>query len=216
VENLRFFEVYNGHPGVNNAGDDFRASTERMWDIVLASRLSSGDGKILYGVATDDAHNYHGGWVGPGRGWIMVRSEDLTVEALLDALDEGDFYGSSGVTLRDVRREGNTLHIEIEPEEGVQYTTEYIGTRRGFDPTSTPTVDAEGNKIPNTTRTYSEGIGEVFHRTGDTTSSYTLTEDDLYVRVLITSTADHLDPVTGNPLGGKQRAWVQPITPRQE
>jgi hypothetical protein len=46
AENLRFFEVYNGHPRVNNDGDDFRASTERMWDIVLALRLASGEGKF--------------------------------------------------------------------------------------------------------------------------------------------------------------------------
>lgn len=212
VDNLRFFEVYNGHPGVNNTGDDFRAGTERMWDIVLANRLADGGGRVLHGVATDDSHNYHGGWVGPGRGWVMVRSSELTTAAILDALDAGDFYGSTGVTLADVRREGDTLHIVIEAEEGVEYVTEYIGTRRGFDPESTPTLDADGNEITNTTRTYSDTIGEVLHRTGRTTSSYTLTEEDLYLRARVTSTADQLDPVTGAPLGPKQQAWVQPIT----
>lgn len=213
VEDLRFFEVYNGHPGVRNDGDGIRASTDRMWDIVLASRLAGGNDTLLYGAATDDAHNYHGGWVGPGRGWIMVRSGELTPDALLDALDRGDFYATTGITLRDIRQDGNTVHVEIDPEEGVGYVTEFVGTRRGFDPESTPTLDEDGQAIPNTTRTYSDTIGEVLHRSTEPVSSYTLTEDDLYVRVRITSTADHLDPVTGAPLGGTQRAWGQPMVP---
>src|SRR5690554_2996035 len=77
VPELRYFEVYNGHPYVHNEGDEFRAGTERMWDIVLAHRLASGSGHVLYGLATDDAHTYHGGNVGPGKGWLMVRAAKL-------------------------------------------------------------------------------------------------------------------------------------------
>jgi hypothetical protein len=40
VRGERFFEVYNGHPGVRNAGDSQRASTERIWDIILTRRLT--------------------------------------------------------------------------------------------------------------------------------------------------------------------------------
>src|SRR5690606_24321675 len=54
VPDLRFFEVYNGHPQVHNDGDEYRASTERIWDIVLSHRLEKGEGEILYGLATDD------------------------------------------------------------------------------------------------------------------------------------------------------------------
>ena len=53
VEGERFFEVYNGHPAVNNEGDDLRPSAERMWDIVLAERLSQGL-EVMFGIATDD------------------------------------------------------------------------------------------------------------------------------------------------------------------
>ncbi|MBC8114503.1 MAG: hypothetical protein H7062_09010, partial [Candidatus Saccharimonas sp.] len=34
VRGENFFEVYNGHPGVNNTGDDTHASCERIWDII--------------------------------------------------------------------------------------------------------------------------------------------------------------------------------------
>ena len=117
VADLRFFEVYNSSKGVRNDGDAHRAYTDRIWDIVLALRLGSKKGKLLYGLATDDAHNYHGGGAGPGRGWVMVRSQRLEPEAILDAMDRGDFYATTGVILRDIRCQGNTIRVEIEPQE---------------------------------------------------------------------------------------------------
>ena len=56
----KFFEVYNGHPSVRNEGDGTHASMERFWDIVLTWRLGVLDLPVMYGIATDDAHNYHG------------------------------------------------------------------------------------------------------------------------------------------------------------
>jgi hypothetical protein len=53
----RFFEVYNGHPLVHNAGDSLHPSTERIWDLVLTHRLTSGL-DVMYGIAVDDAHHY--------------------------------------------------------------------------------------------------------------------------------------------------------------
>ncbi len=209
---LRYFEVYNGHPSVNNQGDQFRASTELMWDIVLANRLGLQNGKILYGLATDDTHSYHSIGATPGRGWVMIRAENLDEESVLDALDRGDFYSSTGVMLKEINYDGKQISIEIEPQDGVTYTTEYIGTRSGFDPSSTPTLDWEGNEIPNTTRTYSEEIGKVLYSSNDISSSYTFSGEELYVRVKITSSADQLDQITGDVLGS-QVAWVQPVVP---
>ena len=212
VENLRYFEVYNGHPAVNNEGDDFRASTERIWDIVLSMRLASGSNQLLCGLATDDTHNYHAGGATPGRGWVMVRCAELTPESLLDAIDRGDFYSTTGVTLSDISFDGKKISVDIEHEVGVTYTTEYIGTLSGFDTSSTTTLDGEGNEISNTTRTYSDEIGQVLAVTGDLSSSYTLTGDELYVRVKITSSADQTDRITGVVIG-RQMAWVQPVIP---
>ena len=75
--------------------------------------------------------------------------------------------------------------------------------------TSIPTVDSTGTDIPNTTRTYSDQIGEILGKSNSIKSSYTLSGDELYVRVCITSSADHIDPVSGKVLG-KQKAWIQP------
>jgi hypothetical protein len=213
---LRFFEVWNTNTARTNGGDEHRAGTERMWDIALAQRLSRTNGTLLYGLATDDAHNYHGGRPGPGQGWVMVRSPRLEPQAILEAMERGDFYATTGVVVRDVRRQGETIHVEIEPQEGVKYVTEYVGTLRGFDASSTPTLDADGQEIPITTRTYSDQIGRVLARSDETSSTYTFSGDELYVRVRITSTADHVNPITGESLGDKQRAWLQPMVPGQQ
>ncbi|MEZ5458947.1 MAG: hypothetical protein R3E65_06450 [Steroidobacteraceae bacterium] len=97
-----FVEVYNGHSGVRNDGDAFHPSTERLWDIVLAQRLGERGASVMYGVATDDAHEYTA-WglrrVNPGRGWVMVRAPRLTPDTITAAMKRGDFYNSTGVTL---------------------------------------------------------------------------------------------------------------------
>jgi hypothetical protein len=208
VPDLRFFEVYNGIPSTSYEGDGYRASTDRMWDIVLSNRLEEG-GDLLYGLATDDAHSYHGTGSGPGRGWVMVKSEELSPDAILEALDQGDFYASTGVTLKKIQFNKSKLTVVIEPQEGVEYITEYIGTMKGFDPTNSATLDSLGIEIPNTTRTYNGDIGQVLYSSKDLKSSYNFTGKELYVRVKITSTADQLDPINKRVLG-KQMAWLQP------
>jgi hypothetical protein len=84
AEELKFFEVFNGHPGVRNYGDGQHASTERVWDITLALRLGKHNLPIVYGLATDDSHGYHEygvGKVNPGRGWVLVRAPFLTADS---------------------------------------------------------------------------------------------------------------------------------------
>ena len=94
-------------------------------------RLAVLDGEPLYGLATDDAHNYHqeGATAAPGRGWVMVRAKELTPSAITQAMIDGNFYASSGVILRDVSTDGKSLTVSIRAEEGVTYTTRFIGTR---------------------------------------------------------------------------------------
>ena len=101
VKGERFFEVYNGHPSVNNEGDTTHAGTERMWDIILAWRIGKLDLPPMYGLAVDDSHHYHSYGVGKsnnGRGWVMVRSDRLEAAAIVLAMEAGDFYSSSGVS----------------------------------------------------------------------------------------------------------------------
>ena len=94
-----FFEIYNGVTESRNSGDAVHASTSRIWDIVNTWRLSQLDLPIMYALAADDGHTYHleepGGIAQPGRGWVMVLAETLTLDALVLALEAGRFYASS-------------------------------------------------------------------------------------------------------------------------
>jgi len=205
-----FFEVYNGHPGVNNSGDKEHASTERFWDILLTRRLAELKLPVLYGLATDDGHSYHNipsRASEPGRGWVMVLAENLTPETLIESMEAGRFYASSGVTLSRVESGPRGLSIQIAEEPGVTYRTEFIGTRRGFDATSTPVLDKEG-KEQHVTRQYSADIGTVLAIQEGTEARYNFQGDEIYVRARVTSSKLHPNP---SELGEFERAWVQPL-----
>jgi len=206
----RFVEVYNGHPGVNHLGDKDHASVEQIWDIANTLRLAQLKAPPLYGVATDDSHHYNGQpGSHPGRGWIMVRAAELEPETLIRAIKAGDFYASSGVTLRDVRYDDQArrLQLEIEPEPGVEYTTQFIGTKIGFDPESSPRLDEQGAPI-RTTRKYSHDVGLVLATVSGASPAYELNGSELYVRAVVTSTSPHHDPSFE---GQRQQAWTQPV-----
>ena len=215
VENERFFEVYNGHPEVFSGGDKVHASTERIWDILLTERLGILGKEPFFGLATDDSHHYHGEpkkLARPGRGWLVVRAAKLAVEDLIAALEAGDFYASSGVVLKEMCREKDRLSIEIEAEPGVSYTTEFIGTREGYDRASQPVLNDKGEPL-RTTRNYSKDIGAVLSTETATSASYTLKGDELFVRARVTSSKLKADP---SSKGEFERAWIQPIWPAKK
>lgn len=209
LPDLRFFEVYNGHPLVNILGDSLRPGNERMWDIVLTQRLTRG-GAMLYGVATDDAHDYHEfapRHRNPGRGWIVVRSSALDPGSLMRAMERGAFYASTGVTLSELRREGQRLTLGIKGDAGVSYTTQFIGTRRGYDTASVAVHDSAGVPV---TRRYSSDVGAVLSEVRGPTASYTMRGDEMYVRARIVSSKPKANPSYD---GEVEMAWTQPVRP---
>jgi hypothetical protein len=111
VKRLHLFELYNGHPSVNNRGDATHPSTERLWDTLLDA------GMVIYGVSSDDAHEFKK-WApnasNPGRGWIMVRANSLTPDAITKAVHSGDFYASSGVILHEVSATNGRYRVVID------------------------------------------------------------------------------------------------------
>ena len=210
VANERFFEVYNGHPSVNNEGDSTHAGTERIWDIINAFRLGELGMEPLYGLATDDGHSYHAfdsKKSNPGRGWVMVRARKLTANGMVEAMEAGDFYSSSGVVLKDVKRRGKTLSVRIEGEPGVNYTTRFVGTKKGFDRSSRPVVDDAGKEI-RATRIYSDAIGETLQVVEGLKAEYKLTGEELYVRAVIVSSKKKTNPYRE---GEVEMAWTQPM-----
>lgn len=183
----RFFEVYNGHPAVNNYGDDQRSGTEEMWDEILEAYIRMGK-PLMYGLAVDDAHNYHEqglAFSNPGRGWVMVKAASLSPESIIAALEAGDFYGSSGVTIQEIQENEKKLSLRIKGEKGVTYETWFIG--------------ATGKKS-----------GVVFEKVAGTHPSYTFTGDELYVRAKVVSSRPKENPYK---TGEFESAWTQPVIP---
>jgi len=206
----RFFEVYNGHPGVEHLGNATRPGIERLWDIANTLRVAELSAPPLYGVGTDDSHEYHGRpGSHPGRGWIMVRARHLTPESLLRSVEAGDFYASSGVTLKDVAFSDadQTLTVDIHAESDVEYQTDFIGTLIDYDRTSEPRLDGNGKPLV-TTRKYSADVGQTLKSVKGATAKYTLTGRELYVRAVVTSNRPAEDPSFDKQF---QQAWTQPV-----
>ncbi|MDA1276731.1 MAG: hypothetical protein O2960_22155 [Verrucomicrobia bacterium] len=214
VQGERFFEVYNGHPAVHNEGDATHAGTDRMWDIILTWRLAILNMEPIFGLGVDDSHNYHtqsSDLSNSGRGWIMVRAAHLTPEHIIKAMEAGDFYATSGVRLKDFKRELNRLTIEIDPEDGVSYKTLFIGTRKGFNQTSEPILGNDGKPLRVTHR-YSDEIGMVLAEQTGLSASYPMRGDEIYVRAKIVSSKLKQNPYLK---GEYETAWVQPFIPNE-
>ena len=125
VRNNQLFEIYNGHPHVNNNGGGGVPGVEQMWDTIL------GHGVLLYGIAVDDAHHFKDPWnpvaAKPGRGWIAVRAATLEPRALLAAIERGDFYASNGVELADYQVTERSMSVTVKPEAWAKYRVQFIG-----------------------------------------------------------------------------------------
>ena len=169
VQNVKLIEIFNGHPEVHNLGGGGSPSLETMWDDILSS------GKLIYGIAVDDAHHFKGESApdrsNPGRGWVMVRATELSADRILDAMEEGDFYASTGVVLSDYEVSDKKIRIAIDADSlnywqeksSFKYTTFFIGTR-----------------------------GKVLKKSFGTSAHYTLTGEEKYVRARVVNSDGHM------------------------
>lgn len=181
----RFFEVYNGHPAVRNYGDSIRPGTEEMWDLINIAYVQRGQ-PLMYGIATDDSHYFHlfgKEYSNAGRGWVMVQSESLEAELLIEAMEAGNFYASTGVELMEIKYQDSKITIEIKEEEGTTYRTIFIGVKNG--------------------ETKADTLAEI----PGYRAEFQVTDDLLFVRAKVIS-----DQVQENPFqdGDFESAWIQP------
>src|SRR5262249_47632092 len=157
--------------------------------IMLALRLGKHDRGVVYALATDDSHGYHTwgvGKVNPGRGWVMVKAPYLSAEAVVRAMQAGDFYASTGVLLDDVQSTDGELRLRIRARPGVNYRTEFIATLKEANLDSTPRTDKDGKPLP-VTGVYSKDVGKVVAESSEPRPRYRLTGQELYVRARVIS-----------------------------
>ena len=139
LQRTRLFEVFNGHPTVNNLGGGGVPSLEETWDRILSS------GKMLYGIAVDDAHYFKRPEdptaPRPGKGWVYVRSPRLEGRALVEAFERGDFYSSTGVQMQTVDASTTALSLAVKTEPSSKYRIQFIGRQgRILSDVITPTA----------------------------------------------------------------------------
>ncbi|HEX9934903.1 MAG TPA: hypothetical protein VGB38_06865, partial [bacterium] len=124
AENCRLFELVNGYPGAQNEGDEHHPGLEQVWDFLLTS------GKRIYGIASDDAHVYRRfspELSNPGRGWVVVWSKRLDAREIVQNLDSGLFYSSTGVEIENLRIGPNRIEIAVKKMENAEVSTDFIG-----------------------------------------------------------------------------------------
>src|SRR5215210_6999269 len=108
---------------VYNAGCELevgRGLSTVHWDDVLER-----DGRAWFAIAADDSH--HPGF-DSSLAWTWVRAAERSTPAVLAALREGAFYGSTGPVLDDVRVENGSVEVRTSP---VRRVTLLTGRTRG-------------------------------------------------------------------------------------
>ncbi|HYG78610.1 MAG TPA: CehA/McbA family metallohydrolase [Planctomycetota bacterium] len=191
VKNLHLFELYNGHPSVNNDGDETHPSTEVLWDVLLS------DGLVVWGVSSDDMHNLKK-WgpkiSNPGRGWVSVRSSELTPQAITQAMFKGDFYSSSGVVLKALKASTSAYEIEVDEAATLKELESPVLI------TKSVTEGEPGWRID-----FIGKGGKVLQSVKGTQAAYVLPKNEPYVRSKITYTRKTDE--------GLQQcfAWTQPV-----
>lgn len=186
VQNLRFFEVYNGAPATHNYGNGINDSTEVIWDKVNIHFYKEGR-PLLYGTGVDDAHNYHefnGGLNNPSRAWIVVNAASLDPGSLIESMEAGKFYVSNGVVLEDLSFGSKKISVRVKSEAGVTYKIQFIGARKGMSRSAI----------------LKEVVG--------IEAVYELGGNDLFVRAKIISSKLKENPPSPNDL---EMAWSQPV-----
>lgn len=79
-------------------------------------------------IAADDSHWYQPDGYG---GWVMVKAEENTPEALQAALLAGAYYATQGPEIHDIRRDGDAL--EVQCSEAVNILALGPGARAVFE-----------------------------------------------------------------------------------
>jgi hypothetical protein len=186
LKGLRFFEVLNAAPGTHSYGNEVDDSTEVIWDKVNMQYYKEGK-PLLLGLGVDDTHSYRNPNVGgniPFRAWIMVNAATLDGNAIIDAMEAGRFYTSTGVVLDALSFQPKKISLRVKKEEGITYRIQFIGVRKGTN------------------------HAEILKEVAGTEADYELGSSDLFVRARITSSK--VQATAGVP-GDLEKAWTQPI-----
>ena len=112
-------EIYNG---TIERLEGAALATDR-WDQLLSK------GKRVWGFANDDLHFRHEA----GIAWNVVQARERTSAAVLEALREGRFYASTGVTIEAVAADGPAIHVHTRDAERIRFVCRWGAIQASFD-----------------------------------------------------------------------------------
>ena len=123
----RFFDKLKGNFAMEiwNSGSAIFGDCDNdaaYWDEIL------GQGKVWYGVATDDAHSYKE----LCKGWVMVKAEK-DLNSILSALKNGEFYSSCGPEIYNFYVEDGKAVIDCSPVSKVRLHSDMHPVRYEID-----------------------------------------------------------------------------------
>lgn len=133
----RYFEKLKGNFAMEiwNSGcviDNDMDKDTAYWDELL------GQGIRIFGVATDDGHPIHHHC----KGWVMVNAEN-NVRSILNALESGAFYSSTGPEIYDFYVKDGKAVIECSPVKMIRLHCDCHPTRLCQNPDGKPITRAE-------------------------------------------------------------------------
>ncbi len=123
---FRLVEIANSAFSTWNDGDATHPDLEAVWDDALKQ------GVTLWGIASDDAHDYSGSGTAKypaGGGWVVVKAA-RDPAAILAALDAGRFYSSTGVVLDRAEVDGDALVVEVARGQTGTYAIDFVENGR--------------------------------------------------------------------------------------
>ena len=92
-----------------NTVSNMRFGNGRRSDASHYFDIWADNGYLVRPFANDDCHMYTGEQT---QSFIMVKAAELTREAIISSIKNGDFYASQGPQFKAVRRSGDTIAIE--------------------------------------------------------------------------------------------------------
>lgn len=150
-EGLWAVEIYNHGCVKGGIHDD-----EAVFDDILRT------GKKIYCTACDDSHNFApfgSPYNDSCGGWVCINADKLEYGEIMRALQNGDFYASSGPAIESLTQDGNTVTVRTSPCRYIHLITE--GRRRRA------AIAEEGKTITEATFELMENDGYFRIRTED-------------------------------------------------
>ena len=114
------------------------------WDDLLVR------GKHVWGFAVDDAHHHTSDHrpTDVCNAWISVKSSELTLDSIMNAIRSGYFYSSNGPEILDIRIEEEVIYVETSPVRHITFIS-VDGRGERWTPIGCETITQARHRIRN-------------------------------------------------------------------